>query len=266
MDHLDKLENQSIYIIREAFNKIERLAMLWSVGKDSQTILWLARKAFFGHVPFPCVFMETSFDMPELIELRERLTKEWKLNLIVARNDEALAQGMNYKLGRVVCCSALLKENLKKTVDKHNFGGLIVGVRRDEDPTRAKERYFSPRDKNMEWNVEDQPPELWDQFNTDLAGGTHLRVHPLLHWTEMNIWEYAEREKIPNVPLYFAKNGKRFRSLGCVPCTFSIDSIADTYETIREELRTTKKSERSVRAQDQESEDAFEKLRRDGYM
>src|ERR1043166_9361090 len=169
MDHLDRLENQSIFIIREAFNKIERLAMLWSVGKDSQTILWLARNAFFGHVPFPCVFMETSFDMPELIELRDRLTKEWKLNLIIARNDEALAQGMNHKLGRVVCCSALLKENLKKTVDKYNFGGLIVGVRRDEDPTRAKERYFSPRDKNMEWNVEDKPPELWDQFNTDLA-------------------------------------------------------------------------------------------------
>ena len=151
-------------------------------------------------------------------------------------------------------------------VEKEKYGGLIVGVRRDEDPTRAKERYFSPRDKHMEWNVEDQPPELWDQFNTDLAGGTHLRVHPLLHWTEMNIWEYAQRESIPNVQLYFAKGGKRYRSLGCVPCTFSIDSHADTYEKIREELRTTTKSERSVRAQDQESEDAFEKLRRDGYM
>jgi len=266
MDHLNRLENESIFILREAFNKIDRLAMLWSVGKDSMTILWLARKAFFGHVPFPCVFMETSFDMPELIELRDRLTKEWKLNLVIARNEEALAQGMNHKRGRVVCCSALLKENLKKVVDREKYGGLIVGVRRDEDPTRAKERYFSPRDQNMEWNVEDQPPELWDQFNTDLAGGTHLRVHPLLHWTETNIWEYAERENIPMVPLYFAKNGKRYRSLGCVPCTFSIDSVADTHEKIREELRTTKKSERSVRAQDQESEDAFEKLRRDGYM
>jgi sulfate adenylyltransferase subunit 2 len=251
MDHLDRLENQSSYIIREAFNKIERLAMLWSVGKDSMTLLWLARKAFFGHVPFPCVFMETSFDMPELIALRDRLAREWKLNLVIARNDEALAAGMNHTKGRVVCCSALLKENLKKS---------------DEDPTRAKERYFSPRDKHMEWNVEDQPPELWDQFNTDLAGGTHLRVHPLLHWTEMNIWEYAEREKIPNVPLYFANGGKRYRSLGCTPCTFAIESRADTYEKIREELRTTRKSERSVRAQDQESEDAFEKLRRDGYM
>ena len=138
MDHLDKLENQSIFIIREAFNKIERLAMLWSVGKDSQTILWLARKAFFGHVPFPCVFMETSFDMPELVELRDRLTKEWKLNLVIARNDEALAQGMNHTRGRVNCCSALLKENLKKIVDREKYGGLIVGVRRDEDPPARK--------------------------------------------------------------------------------------------------------------------------------
>lgn len=266
MDHLDKLEQQSIFIMREAFNKIDRLAMLWSVGKDSMVLAWLARKAFFGYVPFPVVFMETSYDMPELVELRDRLTREWKLNLIVSRNDAALTEGMNHTRGRVTCCSALLKENLKSAVEKHQFGGLIVGVRRDEDPTRAKERYFSPRDKHMEWNVEDQPPELWDQFNTDLAGGTHLRVHPLLHWTEMNIWEYTERENIPMVGLYFARNGKRYRSLGCVPCTFPIESQATTYDQIKEELRTTKKSERSVRAQDQESEDAFEKLRRDGYM
>src|SRR6266403_2375534 len=267
MDHLDKLENQSIFIIREAFNKIERLAMLWSVGKDSQTIMWLARKAFFGHVPFPCVFMETTFDMPELVELRDRLTKEWKLNLVIARNDEALAEGMNHTRGRVNCCSALLKENLKKIVDREKYGGLIVGVRRDEDPTRAEERYFSPRDKNMEWNVEDQPPELWDQFKTDFEKGTHIRIHPLLHWTELNIWEYIERENIPVIPLYFANGkGERYRSLGCAPCTLPIKSKAKTVHEIVEELRRTKTSERAGRAQDKESEDAFEKLRRDGYM
>jgi len=263
MNHLDRLEEQSIFILREAFHKIERLAMLWSAGKDSQTILWLVRKAFFGRVPFPAVFMETGFDMPELIALRDRLAKEWNLNLIVARNN---VEGMNPSKGRVVCCSALLKENLKKIVARHNFGGLIVGVRRDEDPTRAKERYFSPRDAHMEWHVEDQPPELWDQFNTDLAGSVHLRVHPLLHWTEPDIWEYAEREQVPMAQLYFARHGKRHRSLGCVPCTSAIESDADTPAKIRAELRATKKSERSVRAQDQESEDAFEKLRRDGYM
>jgi sulfate adenylyltransferase subunit 2 len=266
MNHLDALESQSLFIIREAFNKIERLALLWSAGKDSQTLLWLVRKAFFGHTPFPCVFLETGFDMPELIALRDRLTREWRLNLIVARNDAALAEGMNHTRGRVVCCSALLKDNLTQIVERERFGGLIVGIRRDEDPTRAKERYFSPRDRHMEWQVEDQPPELWDQCNTDLAGDTHLRVHPLLHWAEADIWEYAGREQIPNVPLYFATEGRRYRSLGCVPCTRSIESAADSVETIGEELRTIRTSERSVRAQDQESEAAFERLRRDGYM
>lgn len=266
MQHLDRLESQSIFIIREAFNKIERLAMLWSVGKDSQTLLWLARKAFFGHVPFPCVFMETSFDMPELIELRDQLARDWRLNLVIARNDDALAAGMNHTRGRVACCSALLKDNLKAIVAREGYGGLIVGVRRDEDPTRAKERYFSPRDSHMEWQVEDQPPELWDQCNTDLAEDVHLRVHPLLHWTEHDIWAYANREGIPNAPLYFARDGRRYRSLGCTPCTLSIASSADSIDAIQEELRLTRTSERSARAQDQESEDAFERLRRDGYM
>ena len=114
-------------------------------------------------------------------------------------------------------------------LDKHHYTGVIVGVRRDEEPTRAKERYFSPRDKNMEWNVEDQPPELWDQFKTDFEKGTHIRIHPLLHWTELNIWEYIERENIPVIPLYFAnEKGERYRSLGCAPCTFPIKSNART--------------------------------------
>jgi sulfate adenylyltransferase subunit 2 len=266
MNTLDHLESRSIFIIREAFKKIPRLAMLWSVGKDSMTMLWLARKAFFGHVPFPCVFMETGFDMPELVEMRDRIAADWSLNLVIARHQEALDQGMNYTRGRVVCCTALLKENLRKAVEKEQYGGLLVGVRRDEDPTRAKERYFSPRNRRMEWLVEDQPPELWDQFNTDLAENTHLRVHPLLHWTEANVWEYAEQEAIPMVPLYFAMAGRRYRSLGCGPCTLAVESDASSIRGILEELRETRQSERSVRAQDQESESAFEMLRRDGYM
>jgi sulfate adenylyltransferase subunit 2 len=266
MRTLDQLESQSIFIIREAFKKIPRLAMLWSVGKDSMTMLWLTRKAFFGHVPFPCVFMETGFDMPELVDLRNRLTREWGLNLVIARNEEALERGMNHQCGRVVCCTALLKENLRMIVEKEQYGGLLVGVRRDEDPTRAKERYFSPRNKHMEWMVDDQPPEFWDQFNTDLAESAHLRVHPLLHWTETNIWEYAAQEKIPMVHLYFAHAGQRYRSLGCIPCTMAVESAAGTIEGILAELRETRTSERSVRAQDHESESAFEMLRRDGYM
>jgi sulfate adenylyltransferase subunit 2 len=143
---------------------------------------------------------------------------------------------------------------------------VIVGIRRDEEGTRAKERYFSPRDKNFEWNFRDQPPELWDQFKTDFDPGTHIRIHPLLHWTETNVWEYIEREKIPVVDLYFARNGYRYRSLGCAPCTKPVQSSAGSVSAIIAELRETKLSERSTRAQDQESEDAFERLRASGYM
>jgi sulfate adenylyltransferase subunit 2 len=152
-------------------------------------------------------------------------------------------------------------------IEQHGYTGLIVGVRRDEEPTRAKERYFSPRDQNMEWDVLHQPPEFWNQFKTELSPGTHVRVHPLLHWTELNVWEYIEREKIPVIALYFDdRTGRRYRSLGCAPCTAPIASTARTVQQIVAELRQTKTAERSGRAQDQESEDAFEKLRRDGYM
>jgi sulfate adenylyltransferase subunit 2 len=143
---------------------------------------------------------------------------------------------------------------------------VIAGVRRDEEPTRAKERYFSPRNQRMKWDATDQPPELWDQFKTDFAPGTHLRIHSLLHWTELNVWEYIEREGIPVIPLYFDdRTGHRYRSIGCAPCTAAIASTASTVSQIVGELRTTRTAERAGRAQDQESEDAFE-LRRDGYM
>jgi sulfate adenylyltransferase subunit 2 len=270
MDYLSKLENQSIYIIREAFNKFDNMAMLWSIGKDSTVLLWLARKAFFGHVPFPLVHVDTTYKIPSMIEYRDQLVKTWNLQLVVGKNEEVLKSGVTFPNGkatRVECCGTLKKDALKQVLDKHHFTGVIVGVRRDEEPTRAKERYFSPRDKNMEWNVEDQPPELWDQFKTDFAKGTHIRLHPLLHWTELNVWEYIERENIPVIPLYFAnENGQRYRSLGCAPCTMPIKSNAKNVRQIIEELRNTRTPERAGRAQDKESEDAFEKLRRDGYM
>jgi sulfate adenylyltransferase subunit 2 len=188
----------------------------------------------------------------------------------VGCNDAALAGGRTYPQGRatrVECCSALKKDALQAVLRQHGFTGVIVGVRRDEEPTRAKERYFSPRDRQMEWNVEDQPPEFWDQFQTDVAPGTHIRIHPLLHWTELNIWEYIEREKVPVIPLYFAnERGERYRSIGCYPCTFPVKSSARTVAEIVAELRQTRTPERAGRAQDQESEAAFEQLRRDGYM
>ena len=270
MDHLSELESQSVYILREAFNKFENLAMLWSIGKDSTVLLWLARKAFFGHVPFPLVHVDTTYKIPSMIEFRDRIVKDWNLKLIVGMNEEALKTGRTFPKGkatRVECCGALKKDGLKAVLDKHHFNAVIVGVRRDEEPTRAKERYFSPRDKNMQWNVEDQPPELWDQFKTDFPPGTHIRVHPLLHWTELDVWEYIERENVPVSPLYFANGkGERYRSLGCEPCTFPIHSEASNVREVIEELRRTKNPERSGRAQDKESESAFEQLRRDGYM
>lgn len=266
MNHLDRLESQSIYILREAFNKIDRLAMLWSIGKDSNVMVWLARKAFFGHVPFPVLHVDTTYKMPEMIEFRDRMAREWGLNLIVGRNDKALSDGMNPERGRVTCCSALKTDGLKQLLADHGFTGVIAGIRRDEEGTRAKERVFSPRGARSQWNVKDQPPEFWDQYKTEFAPGTSVRVHPLLHWTELDIWRYIERENIPVVDLYFARDGKRYRSLGCAPCTAPIESNAATVADIVAELEVTRVSERAGRAQDKESEDAFERLRSQGYM
>jgi sulfate adenylyltransferase subunit 2 len=269
-DHLSELENESIYLLREAFNRFQRLAMLWSIGKDSTVLLWLARKAFFGHVPFPLVHIDTTYKIPSMIAYRDRMVREWNLQMVVGANDVALAAGHDYPRGaatRVECCGTLKKDALQAVIAQHHFTGVIVGVRRDEEPTRAKERYFSPRGANMEWDATRQPPEFWDQFKTDFAPGTHVRVHPLLHWTEINVWEYIQRESIPVIPLYFDDGtGQRYRSLGCAPCTAPIRSTAASVADIIAELRTTKTPERSGRAQDQESEDAFETLRRDGYM
>ena len=266
MDYLDKLENQTIYIFREAFRKFKNLAMLWSIGKDSTAMLWMARKAFLGRVPFTLVHIDTTYKYPEMIEFRERLAREWKLDMRVGSNTAALDDGMNHTRGRLVCCEALKTHGLTRVMEEYGFTGLFLGIRRDEEGTRAKERVFSPRDKNFEWNFKDQPPEIWDQFNTDFDEGTHVRVHPILHWTELTVWEYIKREGIPLCSLYFAKNGRRFRSLGCIPCTMPGPSEATTIDEIIEELKETKVPERAGRAQDQEAAYAMQKLRVRGYM
>jgi sulfate adenylyltransferase subunit 2 len=293
MDYLDKLESQSIYILRESYREFKNLAMLWSIGKDSTVLLWLAKKAFFGHVPFPLVHIDTSYKIPEMIEYRNKLALEWKLNLIVGQNKSALLNKQTFPDGnndRITCCKLLKTEALRNTlsgewirykldhstekfVDDDNaeqYTGVIVGVRADEEGSRSKERYFSPRDKNNDWDVGDQPPELWNQFKTDFAPGTHIRVHPLLDWTEINIWEYLEREQIPIIPLYFDRDeGKRYRSLGCFPCTKAVDSTAKNVKEIIEELKSGKFAniaERSGREQDKEGGGTLEELRRDGYM
>ena len=293
MDHLDELENQSIYIIREAYSQFKHLAMLWSIGKDSTVLLWLARKAFFGHMPFPLIHIDTSFKIPEMIKYRDTLVKEMGLDLIYGINEKAIKDKITFqdgKVDRITCCKYLKTEALKKTLsgewprhrfnhqtgkyeidfNKEPFTGVIVGARADEEGSRSKERYFSPRDKQSEWNVSDQPPELWNQFKTDFAPGTHVRIHPLLDWREIDIWEYIDRENIPVTNLYFDQgNGKRYRSLGCWPCTKPVDSTAKSAKDIILELKTGKFAniaERSGREQDKEDAGGLETLRRDGYM
>ncbi|MDC7226148.1 MAG: sulfate adenylyltransferase subunit 2 [Spirochaetales bacterium] len=293
MDYLEQLEQTSIYILREAYANFRNLAMLWSIGKDSTVLLWLARKAFLGHVPFPLVHIDTHYKIPEMIEYRDRLALEWGLNMVYGENSEAIENRQTFPDGnvdRVTCCSLLKTKALRQTLDgsgrryrmNHETGsyepdtnteaytGVIVGARADEEGSRSKERYFSPRDKQNEWNVGDQPPEFWNQFKTDFAPGTHVRVHPLLDWTELNIWEYIKRESIPTVSLYYNKgDGRRYRSLGCYPCTAPIDSDARNVDEIIEELasgKLTHVAERSGRAQDAEDGGGLETLRRGGYM
>ncbi len=293
MNHLDQLESTSVYILREAYANFNNMCMLWSIGKDSTVLLWLARKAFLGHVPFPLVHIDTSFKIPEMIEYRDRLTAQWQLNMIYGMNKEAIDNKQTFpdkNVDRIKCCQLLKSTALKNTlngswpryrfnhakgsyeIDSNNepFTGVIVGVRADEEGSRSKERYFSPRDRENEWDIADQPPEFWNQYKTDFAPGTHVRIHPLLDWTELNIWEYIQRENIPTVSLYYDQGqGTRYRSLGCWPCTTPIKSASKNAADIIQELRSGQLrniAERSGREQDKEDGGGLETLRRDGYM
>lgn len=293
MDHLDRLESRSIHILREAYASFKNMCMLWSIGKDSTVLLCLARKAFFGHVPFPLLHIDTHYKIPEMIEYRDRLAKEWHLDMVYGENAEALKNKQTFPDGnvsRIECCRNLKTDALKHTLSgewpryrmNHDtkmyerdtntepYTGVIVGVRADEEGSRSKERYFSPRDKNNDWDIGDQPPEFWGQYKTDFAPGTHIRIHPLLDWTELDVWEYIRRENVPVVSLYFDQGeGKRYRSLGCWPCTLPVDSTAKNLDEIIEELKSGKFAniaERSGRAQDKEDGGGLEELRKDGYM
>ena len=253
MDHLEQLEQQSVYIFREAFRHFERLCMLWSIGKDSTVLLWLARKAFFGHVPFPLVHIDTSYKLPEMIAYRDRLALEYKLQMVVGQNVEALAAkdtfpnklAANPKMtaeeqaqARTECCGKLKAERAGRHAARHGgalrmnletgkyatdpdrqaYTGVIVGARADEEGSRSKERYFSPRDKN-DLGRGRSAARVLEPVQDRLRAGTHVRIHPLLDWTELNIWEYIKRESIPTVSLYYDQgSGTRYRSLGCGPC------------------------------------------------
>jgi sulfate adenylyltransferase subunit 2 len=264
MDHLDELEAQSIYILREAFARLKKLALLWSLGKDSNVMIWLARKAFFGRVPFPALHVDTGKKFPEMYAFRDRFGKEWDLDLRVEPCPPIDA--VDPTLPPAARSAARKTEGLKWALNKYGFDGLIAGIRRDEEATRAKERVFSPRGLEGEWDVRDQPPEFWDHFNASPPQGAHLRIHPILHWTEADIWAYTKREGIPIIPLYLAKDGKRYRSLGDQDITNPVASTASSIDEILDELENTKVPERAGRTLDHETEDAFERLRVAGYL
>ena len=268
--YLDELEAKSIYIFREAYSLVKLMAAMWSVGKDSTAMLWLARKAFLGRVPFPVCLLDTGMEMDEVYNMRDRLIDDWQLDCInqpcPPEND------LDQDLPPNARAAMRKTEGLKNLMREQGFQGIACGIRRDEQGLRAKERVFSPRDANGKWDFKNQPPELWDQYNTQIPEGGHLRIHPLLHWTELDIWRYHLREGIEFCPLYLAREDKetgkmmRYRSLGEKNITFPVPSNASSIEEIIAELETSKISERAGRSIDTETEDSFERLREKGYM
>ncbi len=279
-EHLDQLEAQSVYLIREAFHHFKNICMPWSMGKDSNVLIWLSKKAFGGHIPYPLLHIDTTYEFPEMLEYRDWAVKYHGLNLIVKINEDARAGSGEYAArgpigfdtaDPITCTHELKTVALQQVMAEHKWDALITGIRRDEDSTRAKERYFSPRTKDFEWDYKDQPPEFWNQFTTSCAPGEHVRVQALLDWSERDIWMYIQREGIPIPKMYFARkapDGKRyrFRSLGDWPISNPMESEADTIDKIVEELAHTKTSERAGRAQDHHERNAMQKLRAKGFM
>lgn len=264
MAYLDDLESRSIYIIREAFSRLKPMAMLWSMGKDSTALLWMVRRAFYGRVPFPLYLLDTGMELPEVYAFQHRITADW--NLDTRREPCPPEDTMDPTLPPASRAAARKSAGLKTLIEREKLRGLIVGIRRDEQSTRAKERVFSPRTASGAWNSRQQPAEFWDQYHTRCDTGAHIRVHPLLHWTEVDIWRYTQREAIPFVDVYLARDGRRYRSIGERNITVTIPSTAASLDDIIAELETTRAPERAGRTMDHETEDAFERLRVNGYM
>jgi sulfate adenylyltransferase subunit 2 len=262
--HLKELENQSIYILREAFARLPRLAMLWSVGKDSNVLIWLARKAFYGRVPFPVVELDTGMELPSVYGFRDRYAREWGLDLRVEACPPV--DDIDPSLPPLARAAARKSAGLMAMIRRERLNGVIVGIRRDEQSTRAKERVFSPRTEDGGWDNAHQPAEFWDHYHVRVAEGEHVRVHPLLDWTELDIWRYTKGEGIPVVPAYLAEDGKRYRSLGERNITQPMASNAASIDDIIAELEATTEPERAGRIMDNEAEDSFERLRSGGYL
>jgi sulfate adenylyltransferase subunit 2 len=296
LSHLDTLEAESIYILREAAAEFARPAMLYSIGKDSSVMLRLAQKAFFpGRIPFPLLHIDTTYKFREMIEFRDETCRLLGLRLIVHTNEDAIKNGANpFKLGTSRCCALLKTGALLQALEMHQIDAAVGGARREEEKSRAKERVFSLRDSAGQWDPKNQRPELWNLYNGRIQGGQSIRVFPLSNWTELDVWQYIERENIAVVPLYFAKEREvlvrgemliplehpfefkagekpqrimcRMRSLGCTYCTGAIRSTADTLPKIVEELKLFRRSERENRIIDHDQEGSMELKKREGYF
>jgi sulfate adenylyltransferase subunit 2 len=295
--HLRRLEAEAIGIMREVAAEFRRPVMLYSIGKDSSVMLHLARKAFYpGRPPFPLLHIDTLWKFGEMIAFRDATARRIGIELIVHTNADGVRRGIDPISSGSALHTAIMKtEALKQALDRHGFDAALGGARRDEEKSRAKERVFSLRGANHDWNPKNQRPELWRLYNTRLSGRETMRVFPLSNWTEHDVWEYVAAEEIPVVPLYFAalrpvversgtwimvdddrlplKPGEvpetrlvRFRTLGCYPLTGAIESAAANPAEILVELRDTRRSERQGRLIDGDEDAAMERKKREGYF
>ncbi len=295
--HLKRLEEESIYILREVAANFSNPVMMYSIGKDSSVMIHLAMKAFYpAKPPFPLLHIDTLWKFKEMIEFRDKRVKELGLKLIVHTNPEGIKMNINpFVHGSKIHTDIMKTEALKQALNKYKFDAIIGGARRDEEKSRAKERIFSFRDKNHRWDPKNQRPELWKLFNTHIHKGESVRVFPLSNWTELDIWQYIKEENIPIVSLYFAKKRRvvdyegakilvddermpkelrekakeeivRFRTLGCYPLTGAIESKAYDLEGIIKEMLLSKTSEREGRVIDKDQEGSMEKKKIEGYF
>jgi sulfate adenylyltransferase subunit 2 len=297
LTHLQRLEAESIHILREVVAECERPVMLYSIGKDSSVMLHLAMKAFYpAKPPFPLLHVDTTWKFRDMIAFRDRLTADLGLELLVHINQDGLTRGIGpFTHGSAVHTDVMKTQGLKQALDKYGFDAAFGGARRDEEKSRAKERVFSFRSAQHRWDPKRQRPELWRQYNARKNKGESLRVFPLSNWTELDIWQYIYLENIPIVPLYFSamrpvvkrdgtlimvdddrmplKDGERpemksvrFRTLGCYPLTGAIESEARTLPEIIQEMLLTTSSERQGRVIDHDSTASMEKKKQEGYF
>ncbi len=297
LSHIDKLESESIHIIREVASEFLNPVMLYSIGKDSSVMLHLAQKAFYpSKIPFKLMHIDTTWKFKEMIKFRDDIAKKYDLDLLVHINQEGVRNNINpISSGSKIHTDVMKTQSLIQALDKYKFDAAFGGARRDEEKSRAKERIFSFRDKKHRWDPKNQKPELWNLFNTKIDQGESVRVFPLSNWTEIDIWQYIYQENIPLVPLYFSKirpiirrndmmimvdddrlkikeNEKleqkkvRFRTLGCYPLTAAVESDATTVEEIITELLESKYSERQGRLIDNDQIGSMEKKKQEGYF